>query len=203
MAKNIKRRFRFSVFSFHFMVKEPTGLNGAASLKPATPLRSRRSRPLAPHPQSGFSLVEMSVAALILAIGILGLTMLQAMSLKVARGSANSAIAVLIAEQIMDRVELEGRLSWLNVTDSSGFKYITLAKGGTADDKFNARGELVEQASDDPAFFTASTRREPIESSGPMGFISDVSVRVEYKESAKNNEVVTREFILTRRITHG
>jgi prepilin-type N-terminal cleavage/methylation domain-containing protein len=40
-------------------------------------------------PQAGFSMVEMLMAALILAIGILGVTMMQLMAIRATRGSKN------------------------------------------------------------------------------------------------------------------
>jgi prepilin-type N-terminal cleavage/methylation domain-containing protein len=66
--------------------------------------------------QAGFSMVEMLMAAFILAIGVLGLSMLQSMSLKATRGSKSLTNAVQIADRIMDQIESEGRLSWLNLT---------------------------------------------------------------------------------------
>lgn len=69
--------------------------------------------------QAGFSMVEMLMAAFILAIGILGLSMLQTMSLKATRGSKSLTNAVQIADRIMDQIESEGRLSWLNLTATS------------------------------------------------------------------------------------
>ena len=69
--------------------------------------------------QAGFSMVEMLMAAFILAIGILGLATLQAMTLKVTRGGHSLTNAVGAADAIMDQIELEGRLSWLNATSSS------------------------------------------------------------------------------------
>ncbi len=69
--------------------------------------------------QAGFSMVEMLMAAFILAIGILGLSMLQTMSLKAARGSKSLNNAVKLADRMMDQIEAEGRLSWLNITDNN------------------------------------------------------------------------------------
>ena len=66
--------------------------------------------------QAGFSMVEMLMAAFILAVGVLGLSMLQTMSLKATRGSKSLTNAVQIADRIIDQIESEGRLSWLNLT---------------------------------------------------------------------------------------
>jgi prepilin-type N-terminal cleavage/methylation domain-containing protein len=76
------------------------------------PSRRRRA-------QAGFSMVEMLMAAFILAVGILGISMLQTMSLKATRGSKSLTNAVQIADRVMDQIESEGRLSWLNLTATS------------------------------------------------------------------------------------
>ncbi|MDR1840382.1 MAG: prepilin-type N-terminal cleavage/methylation domain-containing protein [Holophagales bacterium] len=173
--------------------------------------------------QSGFSLIEMLVAATILAIGILGLTMLQAMSLRASRGSATMATAALVAEQIMDRAELEGRLSWLNITDANrvapnrdidlqnfNLKYINIKNGEKLEESFNLKGGLVVPDDPDPAlslpFFRVSTRRVAVPTAGLVGSVgqmSDLSVRIEFSDSVENNQVNTRTFNLTRRIIHG
>ncbi len=75
-----------------------------------------RSIPRGRSAQAGFSMVEMLMAAFVLAVGILGISMLQTMSLKAARGSKSLTNAVQIADRIMDQIEAEGRLSWLNLT---------------------------------------------------------------------------------------
>lgn len=59
--------------------------------------------------QAGFSMIEMLMAAFILAIGILGLTALQTMSVKAATGSRGLNTAVLVAERVMDEIEANGR----------------------------------------------------------------------------------------------
>lgn len=66
--------------------------------------------------QRGFSMVEMLMTAFILAVGIMGLTLLQVMSLKAGRGGKSLSTAVQVGEMVMDQIEMEGRLSWLNLT---------------------------------------------------------------------------------------
>jgi type IV pilus modification protein PilV len=67
----------------------------------------------APANQAGFSMVEMLMAAFILAIGILGLTMLQSLSLRASRGSASRTTAILIANRVMDAIYTDARNSVL------------------------------------------------------------------------------------------
>jgi prepilin-type N-terminal cleavage/methylation domain-containing protein len=202
------------------MAADMTCLPHARSLLPRLPKRSNL------RVQRGFSLVEMLLAAVILAVGLLGLAMLQAMSLKASKGSANAAAAALLAGQIMDRAELEGRLSWLNITDSNrislglddlhgfGLKYITIKSGEKLEEEFDARGGQIDpKAADTPdapnaaarPFFRATTRRATVPGgTGTVGQMSDISVRVEYSDSAGGNKKpIVRAISLTRRIVHG
>lgn len=59
--------------------------------------------------QAGFSMVELLMTAFILAVGILGLTMLQAMSMRGSAGSKNLNSAVMLGEGILESIQLEGR----------------------------------------------------------------------------------------------
>jgi len=178
-------------------------------------------QPRAIH-QGGFSMIELLVATFVLAIGILGLAMLQTMALRASKGSGNLGAAVRIAEQVMNQVELEGRLSWLNITDgnqnlsspgaglSFEFKYIKM-EGAVEPEYFNPRGEPINESDqDDPIaamkFFTVITEKLPRknESVGAVGHMSDFNVRVEFTESlGSNKQPITRKFNLTRRIIHG
>jgi prepilin-type N-terminal cleavage/methylation domain-containing protein len=64
----------------------------------------------AKHPkQAGFSLVELLMASFILAIGILGLTMLQLMAMRSNAGSRSMTTAVMIGEGVLESIQAEGR----------------------------------------------------------------------------------------------
>ena len=168
--------------------------------------------------QSGFSLVEMLAAAFIMAIGILGILMMQMIAIRATRGSSNMITAARIARQVIDQAELEGRLSWLNITegnkamptlgDLNGFnlKYIVIEAGKQLEEAYNIKGNLVDKDSAD-AFFKVATRREsktPSGASNPVGAISDFQVRVIFSdEVGADKRIITRTFNLTRRIIHG
>jgi prepilin-type N-terminal cleavage/methylation domain-containing protein len=168
--------------------------------------------------QAGFSMIEMLMTAFILAIGILGLSMLQVMSLSASRGGKSLTTAVLVAEHVMDQVQLEGRLSWLNMTNTNfltpslndlpNLKYITLKTGTELQETFNSKGGPVNAASADPAeqtaYFNVFTSQVPIVDNGPTGGISDVSVRVEFQDQVdKDKKPIPRTLTMTRRISHG
>ena len=175
------------------------------------------------HSQRGFSLIEMLAAAFIMAIGLLGILTLQMMAIRATRGTTNMSTAARIAGQIIDQAELEGRLSWLNITDGNkaapslgdlaGFqlKYIVLDSGKGLEQAYNIKGDLVDSNSADPtvntAFFTVVTRRESVSTAvaaNPVGAMSDFRVRVTFADVVgANKQVVTRTFNLSRRIIHG
>jgi len=167
--------------------------------------------------QQGFSMIEMLMTAFILAVGILGLTMLQTMSLKASRGSRSLTSAILVAEHVMDQVEMEGRLSWLNITDTNSanptladlpnLKYIVIPAAGSLVEQFNSKGGPVDTASSDPtvstSFFTVTTTRVPA-AAAVTGRISDVSVQVQFVDNVdRTNTPIQRTVSLTRRIVHG
>jgi prepilin-type N-terminal cleavage/methylation domain-containing protein len=173
--------------------------------------------------QNGFSMIEMLLAAFILSIGILGLALLQAMSLRASRGSSNLGTAVLIAERIMAQIEQEGRLTWLNTTEENtispsiakdlpgfNFKYITLNSGEVITEGFNPKGEPVDPNNYDSAsftsFFKATTQKlaRGADSDGKVGQINDFNVMVEFVETVDSDKKpITRTLNITRRIIHG
>lgn len=163
--------------------------------------------------QAGFSMVEMLMTAFILAIGILGLAMLQTMSMKASRGGRSLTTAVLVGEQLMDRVEMQGRLSWLNLTDTNAsapslgdftpanLKYIALA--GPFSDYFDVNGNAVPTKTDPNKFFEVTTTRanSPLATNGA---ISDYTVQVQFTDQVDQASVpIVRTVTLTRRIIHG
>jgi len=176
-----------------------------------------RKNPDPPRSQAGFSMVEMLMTAFILAIGILGLSMLQVMSMKASRGSRSLTTAVQVAEQVMDRVELEGRLSWLNVSNSqmsspSNADFATLQYIGNADNVtvtryFNIKGNETIATTADPVdaatFFTVKVSQSAI-TRVTTGQLSDVTVQVNFVDVMdKTSVAISRYVVITRRILHG
>jgi hypothetical protein len=168
----------------------------------------------------------MLAAAFIMAIGILGILTLQMMAIRATRGTSNMGTAARIAGRIIDQAELEGRLSWLNITDGNkiapslgdlnGFqlKYINLDTDKELVEQYNVKGGLIGEASegsgdpmDNMVFFTVATRRESIDTGGalnPVGAISDFKVRVTFADAVgPDKQPITRTFNLSRRIIHG
>jgi len=167
--------------------------------------------------QAGFSMIEMLMTAFVLAVGILGLTLLQAMAMKASRGSRSMSSAVLVAEQVMDQAEMEARLSWLNIsdptsttpalTDLPNLKYVVIADGATLVENFNSYGGAVDSTSTDPVvtrpFYQVTTRRVPTVDA-TVGTISDFRVDVVFTDTVDaTNTPIQRTVTLSRRILHG
>lgn len=163
--------------------------------------------------QSGFSMIEMLMAAFILAVGILGLTMLQVMSLRAARGSRSLTAAVQVADRVMDQVEMEGRLTWLNVTDTqytvptplTGLTYIGV---DSVTQTFTIKGLEPNPSAalpeDQVPFFTVTTVRSAPVAGAATGQMRDYTVQVNFVDTVDaTNTAVTRSVTLTRRILHG
>jgi len=171
---------------------------------------------LATAGQAGFSMIEMLMTAFILAVGLLGLCMLQTLSLRASRGSSSLTTAVHVADAVMDQVELEGRLSWLNTTTSLGpaanlsLVYIPLPVLGSLRQTFNLHGDVSDGSSPDPTvssqLFKVTTTR--VDDLGPAGAgtgqVSDYSVLVRFADTVNSAQApVNRQVLLTRRILHG
>lgn len=171
--------------------------------------------------QAGFSMIEMLMTAFILAVGILGLTMLQVMSMKASRGGRSLTTAVQVAELVMDQVEMEGRTSWLNRTDTqignasitpiAGLEYV--GQPGAVVNFFNIKGQIPQPSSPDPAdvatYFTVTTSL--LNGTSPanhvaagVGQMDDYIVTVDFVEAVNptTSAPVHRTVTLTRRIFH-
>ena len=169
--------------------------------------------------QAGFSMIEMLMTAFIMAIGILGLTMLQVMSLKASRGGRSLSTAVLVGEHVMDQVEMEGRLSWLNATgqytgtglaDLPNLRYVSLADGATRLETFNSKGGPPNAGSPDPAeqtaYFRVTTGKvvSVAPSAATNGALSNFTVQVQFTDQLDQASApILRTVTLTRRIIHG
>ena len=163
---------------------------------------------------AGFSMIEMLMAAFILAIGILGLTLLQSMSLRSAGGSKNVTVAVRLAEQVMDQVEQEGRLTYNNASVSSGYVTTTALTGlqyinqANVDQYFNylpntdpSTGNVVQVAATSTPLFHLNMAQTVAAGVG----LSDVTVTVTFTDGINKvtNAPIVRTSTITRRILHA
>jgi hypothetical protein len=166
--------------------------------------------------ETGFSMIEMLMTAFVLGIGLLGLCMLQTLSLRAAHGGTSLTTAVHVADAVMEQVELEGRMSWLAITNATGpvvappnLKYISLPVGGTVTQSFNLHGDVSLASSTDPSvssqlFQVTTTRLDDAGATAGKGQISDYLVQVQFAENTSGaGAAVQRTVMVTRRILHG
>jgi hypothetical protein len=158
-------------------------------------------------------MVEMLMAAFILSIGILGISMLQIMSMKSSRGGQSLSTATHIAEQVMDQIELEGRLTLLNITSSNysappaitGLQFVGVA--APPNRQYNIQGQAPEPSATDPKlrdpFFTVNVVQNAV-AAGAQGAAQDAVVTVTWTDTVDAaNTAIQRRMTLTRRIVHG
>lgn len=177
--------------------------------------------------QSGFSMVEMLITAFILAVGIMGLTMLQVMAIKGARGAQGMATAVQVGDSVMDRIEMEGRLTWLNLTasqyaPSAGLTtltyigkvpstlYTTPVPTSTQPfATFTIKGQVPTANAPDPTdsspFYNVYISQTNNVGSASSGLTSDFQVIVQFSDqvNATTGQAIPRDVTITRRIIHG
>jgi len=166
--------------------------------------------------QAGFTLVELLVTAFILGVGILGLSLLQVMSIKASRGGRSLSTAALVADKVMDQVELEGRLTWADVTSSqyntptAGIPLKYINTDATVVDTFNIYGAPPDTGYPvgDPrrdVYFTTRTRRVANVGGGTTGQMHDFLVTVEFYDEtvASSGAKILRTLQINRRIVHG
>jgi prepilin-type N-terminal cleavage/methylation domain-containing protein len=167
--------------------------------------------------QAGFSMVEMLMAALILSIGILGVSLMQVMALKAARGGQSLITAAAVGERVLDQVEMEGRLTWLNATNTdqnvhtppSNMVYLTANQTYPVTQTFTIKGLTPVASSSDPrdvaTFFTVNTTvGNAVTAAGGSGATSLVTVVVSFQDAVKGtNTLVTRSITLNRTVIHG
>ncbi|MDR3682578.1 MAG: prepilin-type N-terminal cleavage/methylation domain-containing protein [Geothrix sp.] len=168
--------------------------------------------------QRGFSMVEMLLTAFILAVGIMGLTMLQVMALRGARGGRSLGTAVQVGEMVMDQIEMEGRLSWLNITATqvaapaalTTLKYINKVPLATPQ-TFTIKGEVPVASAPDPTdstpFYTVVIAQNNVGGvpGTTTGIISDFTVNVNFSDQVNpaTGVAIPRVVTITRRILHG
>ena len=116
------------------------------NLKPQSSMQPARLQ------QKGFSMVEMLMAAFILAIGLLGLSMLQVMSVRSNAGSRMQTLAIGVGQNILETIDAEARQQRLFRTlDPSNTTSLTSYFGAPAiNGTYSIYGTPVNTGSSDP-----------------------------------------------------
>lgn len=160
--------------------------------------------------EGGFSMVEMLMAAFILAVGVLGIAMLQTLALSSRGNSKSMMTATRLGECIMDQVEEEGRSTWLNINNSQASapgnlpNLLYFPAGALPDNTqyFDVNGGVLPTVGN--SFFTAMVVGRAVPNLGAAGKLADVTVTVNYIDTlGANNLPIIRQVVITRRILHA
>lgn len=164
-----------------------------------TPQRTRSK-------ETGFSLVELLVTAFIMGVGLLGLAMLQTLSLRQNTGSRSLSTAILIAEGILDDAQARGRAARLFSQQGTAIPAGLLTPfNGAADIECNFAGRRLPDAQDGTAFFNVNV--VPTVVAAPVaqvGGLVDLAVTVTWAEGADADGTPRqRQVVLNRRISYA
>ena len=157
-------------------------------------------------------MIEMLMAAFILAIGILGLAMLQTYTFRVQGGSASQGKAIYIGQDMLEQAEIIGRNSIILSRAGTKPPVPTSNPFGTTSvvQTYNYSGQPITSGT---AYFTGtSTATTTVATSNPgvvapikgLGGIAIVTVVVTWSEATNASKTaINRSVTLTRRIGYA
>lgn len=179
----------------------------------------RRQNLFCTRAQRGFSMVEMLMAAFVLAIGILGLSMLQTMSLRSTTSSRGLNTAVLVAERVLDEIEANGRNSQLYVRAQPTMNPVTagltavfttpaVAPPAAPSRTYNFAGRLATGDPIDPTPYFRVYIQPQIAAGDPgvvvpvpgLGGVANMVVMIQWLEDGSG---VARQVVLSRRVAYA
>jgi len=164
--------------------------------------------------QGGFSMVEMLMAAFIMAIGLLGLAMLQTLTLRTNTGSRSLSTAILVGESLLDDIQANGRASKLFVRQGSSVPAAILASFANRALTYNLAGRRVSPTdappdADPTPYFTVNVGVETTGANAvapvpTMGGLANFTVTTVWTEgTGAAGTPVQRRVVLTRRIGYA
>lgn len=153
--------------------------------------------------QAGFSMVELLMTAFILAVGLLGLAMLQAMSMRSSTGSKSLNTAVMVGEGVLESIQAEGRQRMLFVKYPGAQPSSTYFNGGTVTQQYSFDGNVPD--AEHPAFFTVTiTSSNIIARTDTAGGTKQFTVVITFTDSVDTGGVAkTRTATLTRQVAYA
>lgn len=153
--------------------------------------------------EQGFTMIEMLVAAFMTAIGILGLTTLQTMSMRSRTGSKSLTTAVLVGQGILDQAEALGRNSLLCARNSAPVPTLSpnYFGAGPPSQYYNFDGTAGTAG----AYFTVNiTTDDVVTPVSKFGGIKLLTVDVLWSETLNaTGTAVPRHAIISRRIAYA
>jgi prepilin-type N-terminal cleavage/methylation domain-containing protein len=152
----------------------------------------------------GFSMVELLLAAFIMAIGLLGLTMLQTMALKADTGSSMYTRAVRLGLAVADSVNLEGRNSTLFSKNNQS--PATSNFGAAKSLYFDKDGNYQAAASGTTIYTATVTPADLYVATGDSGGMKSYSIVVSYNDMVNPSDpskLIPRTVTFTRQVANG
>lgn len=162
------------------------------------PLNPRRSR------RAGFSMIEFLITAFILAIGILGLTMLQVMSLRASTGSRALNTAVMVGEGVLESIQSEGRQRMLFLKFVGTAPSTTYFGADPITRYYAFDGTLL--ASPANAFYTIVITNADVVALGVAGGTKRFTLVLTFADTpnpANPTTTITRTVTLTRQVAYA
>ncbi len=151
--------------------------------------------------QAGFSLVEMLLAAFIMAIGLLGLATLQMMAIRTAGVGARMTDSVLLAERVVEAASMEATQSYLAAKAGTTVANARLYLPGTPVQYY--KGDLTQGVAGDPNnVYTVRINVSNIVVA-TQGGIDQIDVAVSFVEAVSGATTTNRTIQVSRQVTHG
>ncbi len=168
-----------------------------------------------PRHQKGFSIIELLLVAFIMAVGLMGLTLLQTMALRTAFGSQQMTAALKLADRVMDGVAAEGRqrrlMAQFGDTGLSTLPKLYI-KGADVPLCYTAKGELQLEAGlpmetpNTQTYFRVTVAPQPVSLTSVPGLSGRTfKVTVKWSEvlDAKTKKAVERTVVLDRLVGYA
>ncbi len=154
--------------------------------------------------QSGFSMVELLLTAFILAVGVLGLTMLQVMSMRASSGGRALNTAVMVGEATLESIQSEGRQKSLFMKFGGTAPATTYFGAAIAPQYYAFDGTVLP--TQDSAFFTVTITPADVVAAGNAGRTRHFTVVVTFADTpnpANPTLTVTRTVTLSRQVAYA
>lgn len=154
--------------------------------------------------QAGFSMVELLITSFILAVGLLGLTMLQIMSMRTSTGSRALGTAVMLGEGVLESIQSEGRQRMLFLKYSGTAPATTYfdSGNGVITQYYAFDGTLLPSATN--KFYTVVITPSDVVTLGTAGGTKQFTIKVTFADTTKaNGTPQTRTATLTRQVAYA
>ena len=153
--------------------------------------------------QTGFSMVELLMTAFILAIGLLGLSMLQVMSIRASTGSQALNTAVRVGEGVLESIQQEGRQRMLVLKYAGTEPTATTYFGTEPITQYYAfDGTKLGDADSASAFYTVVVTPSVIVTLSPAGGTKQFILTITFTDTV-GAATTTRQVTLTRQVAYA